>query len=145
MSEEELEEALAELEDTRATAGRELVTVRGRREALEALERDRDALLESYAAMAPEALDALTSEERRQVYAMLRLNVDVAANGALEVRGILGENVRVLYENGCPADGDGLCETGLAHRSSVAPRPQDRRRWRRCPLLTRDGRARDYR
>jgi site-specific DNA recombinase len=122
MSDEELEEALAELEDTRATAERELAAVRGRKEALEALERDRDALLESYAEMAPEALDALTGEERRRVYAMLRLKVDVAADGGMEVRGILSENVRVLYENGRPAGGECLCENGLASACTTCRR-----------------------
>jgi multidrug resistance efflux pump len=119
MSDEELEEALANLEDTRATAERELAAVRGRREALEALQQNRDALLESYAEMTPEALDALTSEERRQVYAMLRLRVDLAADGAMEARGILSENVLVLHQDGCPADGEGFCETGLARPCTI--------------------------
>jgi hypothetical protein len=70
--------------------------------------------------MAPEALDSLTGEERRQVYAMLRLKVDVAADGAMEVRGILSENVRVLYEDGCPADGERFCETGLARPGHIS-------------------------
>jgi hypothetical protein len=39
------------------------------------------------------ALDALTGEERRQVYGMLRLKVDVAADGSMQVRGMLSENV----------------------------------------------------
>ena len=75
MTDEELEEALAELEETRMTAVEELVAIRGRKEILEELERDRDTLLESYAVMTPKALDALTREERRQVYAMLRSRV----------------------------------------------------------------------
>jgi hypothetical protein len=61
----------------------ELATIRGRTEIIEQLERDRDALLESYAKMTPEALDALTPEERRQVYGMLRLRVEVAADGTM--------------------------------------------------------------
>jgi hypothetical protein len=132
MSDVELDEALAELEETRATAERELAAVTGRREALEALERDRDALLESYAAMAPEALDALTGEERRQIYAMLRLKVDVATDGSMEVRGILGENVRVLYENGPKASGDCLCDNGLVSASMIC---------RRCMVSGRPRRA----
>jgi hypothetical protein len=70
VGDDDLAEALAELEDTRATAERELGAIRGRKEALEELERDRDSLLESYAGMVPEALDALAPEERRQVYGL---------------------------------------------------------------------------
>ena len=84
MTDEELDEALAELEKIRMTAEDELAVIRGRKENLEELERDRDALLESYAEMTPEGLDALTPEERRQVYGMLRLRVEVAADGTME-------------------------------------------------------------
>lgn len=49
--------------------------------------RDRDAVvLEHYAALAPEALDSLTSEERHQLYTMLRLKVWVAKGGELEIK-----------------------------------------------------------
>ena len=60
MTDEELDEALAELEEMRMLAEDELAIIRGRKEILEELERDRDALLESYAEMTPEGLDALT-------------------------------------------------------------------------------------
>ena len=60
MTDDELDEALAELEETRVTAEEALTTIRGRKENLEELERDRDALLKSYAEMTPEGLDALT-------------------------------------------------------------------------------------
>jgi hypothetical protein len=59
------------------------------------------------AGMTPEALDALTPEERRQVYGMLRLRVEVAADGAMVARGIPSEDWR-------PAGSDGFCENGLA-------------------------------
>jgi site-specific DNA recombinase len=59
LTDEELDEALAELEDARETAETELRAIRGRREVLENLERDKDALLESYASMTSEALDTL--------------------------------------------------------------------------------------
>ena len=59
MTDEELDEALAELEEIRMMAEDELAIIRGRKEILEELERDRDALLESYAEMTPEGLDAL--------------------------------------------------------------------------------------
>jgi hypothetical protein len=107
MTDEELDEALAELEEIRMMAEDELAIIRGRKEILEELERDRDALLESYAEMTPEGLDALTPEERRQVYGMLRLRVEVAADGTMEAQGILSEDWR-------PACSDGLCGNGLA-------------------------------
>jgi hypothetical protein len=49
------------------------------------MERDRDAVLDSYATPAPEALDSLTSEERRNLYEMLKLKVWLARSGDLEV------------------------------------------------------------
>ena len=113
MTDEELDEALADLEETRTTAEEELAALRGRKEALEELERDRDALLESYARMTPEALDSLTPEERRQVYGMLRLKVEVDADGRMEARGILSENVCNLHVNGHANGDERFCENGL--------------------------------
>lgn len=123
MTDEELDEALAELEETRMTAEEELAAIRGRKEILEELERDRDALLESYAEMTPEALDALTPEKRRQVYGMLRLRVEVAADGTMEAHGILSENIRVKDKNGCLESKIALCENGLAPRRPKNPTP----------------------
>jgi site-specific DNA recombinase len=110
----ELEEALAELEGTRAIAERELSAVRGRKEVLEKLEQDKDTLLATYTQMTPEALDSLTPEERRQVYTMLRLKVEIDADGRMEARGVLSENARVLHENGHASEEEHLCENGLA-------------------------------
>ena len=93
ISDRELDGALAELEDTRSTAEHKLAALQNRREAIEALERDRDALLEHYAAIAPEALEALTPEERHQLYRMLRLEVVVRPDANLEVSGVFGEGV----------------------------------------------------
>ena len=92
LTDEELDEALAELEDTRETAEKELRAISTRREVLENLERDRDALLGSYASMTPAALDALSPEERHQVYKMLRLTVEISPDGSLAVSGVLGNS-----------------------------------------------------
>jgi hypothetical protein len=116
MTDDDLAEALSELEDTRNTAEMELKAIRGRKAALEQLERDRDALLESYANLMPDALDNLALEERRQVYGMLRLKVKVDADGVMEARGVLNEDIRVLYENGLRFHallGDGTREVRL--------------------------------
>ena len=89
MSDAELDEALVELEETRETADIELQALASRQEVIEQLKRDKDALMESYARMTPEALDNLTSEERHQVYKMLRLKVVVYADGCLDISGAL--------------------------------------------------------
>src|SRR5829696_7249963 len=92
ITDEELDEALAELEETRETAEKELRAVRARREVLEHLERDRDTLLECYASMTPAALDALSPEERHQVYKMLRLAVEISPDGSLDISGVLRDS-----------------------------------------------------
>ena len=58
---------LAALEETRQTARRGLCALEGRTERLRAFERDREALLENYAEMMPEALRSLEPEERHRV------------------------------------------------------------------------------
>jgi uncharacterized protein involved in exopolysaccharide biosynthesis len=57
---DELRARLAALEESRETARLELAALAGRREKLAELERDRDALMESYAGLVPEALKALS-------------------------------------------------------------------------------------
>jgi site-specific DNA recombinase len=99
MTDEELDEALAELSQTRETAERELETLRGRRKVVEELERDRDALLGSYARMVPEELDLLTPEERHRVYKMLRLRVATYQDGTIEVSGVFGDSFVPEYRH----------------------------------------------
>lgn len=83
---------IAALEEERRSAERELKVLRDKREHLEALEQDKDALLKFYAGMAPKAIDSLTPEERRQVYGMLRLRAVARPDGEIEVSGtFLGE------------------------------------------------------
>ncbi len=74
-----------EFEETRKTAERELAALRGHKEYVLSLKRDRDALLDSLEAAAPERLDALTPEQRHHFYKMLRTTVFVRPDGALEV------------------------------------------------------------
>jgi flagellar motility protein MotE (MotC chaperone) len=92
---DELRAKLSNLEETRTTAQQELEALRGRRERIEELERDRDVLVERYAGMVPEVLDALSPEERHHVYKLLKLRVRVDADGTLEVDGVLGETKKV--------------------------------------------------
>jgi hypothetical protein len=84
---EELRTRLAALEDARKTAKQELRILQRRAEHLAQLERDRDSLLESYAGLMPEAIDALGSEERHQAYKMIGLEVHLAPDGSFEISG----------------------------------------------------------
>jgi hypothetical protein len=95
MTDEELDEALAALEESRAEAERELASLRSRQDAIKVLARDKEALLEYYARLAPEALDSLTPEERHQLYRMLNLEVTVDREGTLILRGFFGEDLSV--------------------------------------------------
>ena len=91
MTLDELKAKLEDLEETREVAKRELASLGDKREELAAMERDRDMILESYAALAPEALDALSPEERRKVYVILNLIVEPLADGGLQISGAFGE------------------------------------------------------
>ncbi len=84
---EELRARLAELVETRGTAERELAALRDKTDRIEELERDAEAILESYARMIPKALDALTPEERHRFYKMLGLKATVGADGSVELDG----------------------------------------------------------
>jgi uncharacterized membrane protein YccC len=75
MDRDELRAKLAELQEDRETAEREIAAIEGRRERLEQMERDRDTAIEHCAGTVPEALDDLSPEERHQIYKMLRLEV----------------------------------------------------------------------
>jgi site-specific DNA recombinase len=90
----ELDEELAQLDDTRKVAEQELEALRQHNERVEEMERDRDAVLEHYTALAPEALDSLAPEERHQLYKMLRLKVFVAKSGdsVIELAGMPAES-----------------------------------------------------
>jgi site-specific DNA recombinase len=89
MERDELRAKLAELQETREIAERELSTIERRRERLEQMERDKQALLESYVGMVPEELDSLGPEERHHVYKMLRLEVIAHPDKTLEVSGAI--------------------------------------------------------
>ena len=82
---DELREKLAGLEEGRKVAEGELEALEAKRSRLEQLEQDKETVLEAYAAMAPEGLEALTSEERQRLYKILRLEVFVPERGPVEV------------------------------------------------------------
>jgi len=89
MTLEELGSKLKGLDETRRLAEVELASLRAREKRTEELERDRDALLRSWAGAVPEALDKLTGQERYKVYRMLRLEA-TPTTGGFDVTGALG-------------------------------------------------------
>lgn len=106
---EELRTRLSELDEARKTAESKLAALRGREEHVRNLERYRDALLDSLEAEAPEALDALTPEQRHQWYRLLRLRAEVRADGTVEVSWA-----------GAPAS-EAVCETATLSPLRVRP------------------------
>ena len=97
MTLDELRSKLNALDETRELARRELAAVASWKESLEAFERDKERVLESYATFAPEALAALDPEERRTVYSMLGLCVEALPDKSLRVRGAFGEESLVCH------------------------------------------------
>ncbi len=87
------------LEETREAAGNALEALRGRKGRVEEPNRDRDALLESYAGMVPEGLDALTPEERRWAYKRISLNVFADAEGSLSATRALTKHPSAISQN----------------------------------------------
>ena len=59
------------------------------------MERDKEALLETYAALTPQALESLTSEERQKVYKLLKLKVVMNLDRTIEVGGTFMDNLNV--------------------------------------------------
>jgi hypothetical protein len=80
------------------------------------MERDRDLILESYAALVPEALDALSPEERRKVYVILNLIVEPLADGSLQKSGAFGEES--AWETAGTSDVPSLTQTLLLVKPS---------------------------
>jgi hypothetical protein len=93
MTFDELGTALSALEETCKSAERELQLVRNRLERVEQLERDKDALREDYFAIAPDALDSLTPEERHDFYKLVRLRVVIYPNCDSEISWAGGEGI----------------------------------------------------
>jgi hypothetical protein len=67
--------------------GRSCALCSRRTEHLAQLECNGDSLLESYADLVPEAIDALEPKERRRAYKMIGLEARLASDGSFEVSG----------------------------------------------------------
>jgi site-specific DNA recombinase len=115
MDRDELRLKLAELQEDRETAEREIAAIEDRREQLEQMERDRETVMEHYAGTVPEALDDLSPEEHHKIYKMLRLEVLAYPDKSLEVSGAI---LAGAEEN----QGRGLGALKPSRRSSPRPR-----------------------
>jgi hypothetical protein len=82
---EDLKARLAELDELRGLAHKELEALRHHEEEIAQLERDRDAALESYAGASEEALDRLTPERRHSLYKSFRIEVLAHPDGTTEI------------------------------------------------------------
>jgi len=120
---EELRERLSSLDENRITAERELDAIRERRDRLDELERDRDAVLDSLVEIAPQALGSLTPEERNRFYKLLRLQVVVGLDDTLEISGAFGDGVGVCESEplSSPCNlaihPEFICNSSAIHRS----------------------------
>jgi hypothetical protein len=89
---DELRVKLAEIDETRSVAERELEALRAYRAHVVELETDRDALLDSLTDIAPGALASLTPDERHHVYKTLKLRVVAYPDDSLELSGMFRES-----------------------------------------------------
>jgi Spy/CpxP family protein refolding chaperone len=115
---EDLKARLSELEELRELATRELEGLRHHEEEIAQLERDRDALLESYAGASEEALDSLTPEQRHNLYKSFRLEVLAHPDGTTEI--VLG----MLLSS------EEVCTTETLSRSPACTTSRTACRWR---------------
>lgn len=99
MRDEELDRALAELEEISAVAERELKTLENRRKRIERLEHDKKALLASLEGAVPEALDRLPSESRNRICRMLSLKVEALPGEPLKLSGAFAGDVGVCFSD----------------------------------------------
>jgi hypothetical protein len=81
---------------------------------VEELEHDRDALLESYAGMVPQGLDAFAPGERHWAYKRIRLNVFADADGSLSATWALTRDVSVILQNARQDEGNAYLRLGEA-------------------------------
>ncbi len=120
MSDEELDGALGKLDQARRTTERELAALKGSKEQIEQMERDAEAVMEGYAGVTPDALEALTPEERNRLYRTLRLQVRVHHDGHIEISGPFKmDNVALDILGSC--DENRVTRSGATPATSRAP------------------------
>jgi hypothetical protein len=85
MTYDELDAKLADLDGVKETAERELAALREHAEEIARLEEEKDLVLDHYAELAPDALEALKPAQRHALYGMLRVSGGETTDGPLEV------------------------------------------------------------
>jgi site-specific DNA recombinase len=89
MTLEDLKTRTSEVDNACSLARSELTAAKARRERVRALEEDAEAVVSLYSGLVPESLEAMTSEERNQLYRMLRIDVRVHVDGTMDIGGAL--------------------------------------------------------
>jgi hypothetical protein len=87
MGRDELRAKLADLDETKVAAEKELAATRGRAERLEVLKREREKVLATFEGMVPERLERVTPDQRHRLYNALGLRVTASADRSLSVSG----------------------------------------------------------
>jgi hypothetical protein len=81
------------LREVRENARRELAALEAQREQLAELKSNRAVVMERYAEMVPQELDALAPEERHHLYKMLRIGLASNVDRSLLVSGALADTL----------------------------------------------------
>jgi Recombinase zinc beta ribbon domain len=89
----------ADLEAARVAAESQLQAARSRLARLKDLKKSKDALISHFASLVPQAMSELSSEEKNQIYKMMRLHVLAQRDGTLIAD--WGCNVSPLPPGGC--------------------------------------------
>ena len=96
------EEKMETLRAEERIAREEVERLKARRQMIEAAQHRMEALIDGYAETIPEDLDALTPEERHEIYRMLRLGVRLDNTGAVEIEGVVSvPEKREHVNSGC--------------------------------------------
>lgn len=141
MGRDELKTKLATLDETRKTAERELAALKDNERRIEMMERDKEAVLEHYAALSPAALDELHPEERHRLYGILKLEVTLCPDAPPEASYALIPDIAPLeQEQYALLEATRLWSSGrsAARRVSLAARPVP---WTRYAVLVRRSEA----
>jgi hypothetical protein len=83
------EEKMVSLRAQEKSAREEIQLLKARRQMIEDAQRDMETLIESYAEAVPENLEALTPEERHEIYRMLGLRVRPDNMGTVGIEGVV--------------------------------------------------------